>query len=116
MEKQNVEVNEIPTISGNNNADPKKDIQEESPTTTEIQVWLVSYLAELLEIDSHKIDVTVSFDRYGLDSSATVGLSGDLEEWLGCEIEPTVLYDYPTIGALAQHLAEELKVQVSTTT
>lgn len=116
MEIQNVEVNEMPSISGNNNADPKKDGQNEPPTATEIQVWLVSHLAEQLEINSNEIDVTITFERYGLDSSAAVSLSGDLEEWLGCEIDPTLLYDYPTIEALARHLAEELKAQVSTTT
>ncbi len=85
---------------------------KESPTEAKIQGWLVSYLAELLEIDSDEIDVTIPFDRYGLDSSALVGLTGDLEDWLGRELDPTLLYDYPTIDALVQHLIEESKVKV----
>ncbi|MEH2080434.1 acyl carrier protein [Nostoc sp.] len=112
MEIQNIDVNQMPTISENNNADARKEAQEQPPTATKIQVWLVSYLAEQLEINSNEIDVTIPFERYGLDSSAAVSLSGDLEEWLGCEIDPTLLYDYPTIKALARHLAEELKVNV----
>ncbi|MBP5972510.1 acyl carrier protein [Brasilonema sp. CT11] len=107
MEIQNVEVKQIPTISGNNNADPKNDAQKQPPTATEIQVWLVSHLAEQLEMNSNEIYVTIPFERYGLDSSAAVSLSGDLEDWLGCEIDPTLLYDYPTIEALARHLSEE---------
>lgn len=85
---------------------------KESATEAKIQAWLVSYLAELLEIDSDEIDVTIPFDRYGLDSSALVGLTGDLEDWLGRELDPTLLYDYPTIDALVQHLIEESKVKV----
>lgn len=112
MEIQNIEVNQMPTISDNNNADARKEAQEQPQTATKIQVWLVSYLAEQLEINSNEIDVTIPFERYGLDSSAVVSLSGDLEEWLGCEIDPTLLYDYPTIKALARHLAEESKVNV----
>jgi acyl carrier protein len=112
MEMQNVQVNEMPTISGNNNADAKKNAQKEPPTATEIQVWLVSYLAKQLEINSNEIDVTIPFERYGLDSSAAISLSGDLQDWLGYEIDPTLLYDYPTIEGLARHLAEELKVNV----
>jgi acyl carrier protein len=78
------------------------------PTAAEIQAWVVSYLADLLEVDADEIEVTIPFDRYGLDSSAAVGLTGDLEEWLGCELDPTLLYDYPTVEALVKHLASEL--------
>jgi acyl carrier protein len=75
----------------------------------QIKNWIVSYLAELLEADSDIVDITAPFDRYGLDSHAIVGLSGDLEDWLKIELEPTLLYDYPTIEALANYLADELK-------
>jgi acyl carrier protein len=72
----------------------------------EIQAWLVSYLADLLEMDSDEIDVTLPFDHYDLDSSASVGMTGDLERWLGRRLEPSLLYDYPTIEALVRYLAE----------
>ena len=49
--------------------------------------------------------MTIPFDRYGLDSSAAVGMTGDLEDWLGKEVEPILLYDYPTIETLARHLS-----------
>ena len=71
----------------------------------EIEDWIVAYVADLLEIDSEEIDPALPFDRYGLDSSAAVGLTGDLEDWLGIEIDPTLLYDYPTIDSLANYLA-----------
>ena len=76
-------------------------------STGEIQAWLVSYLAELLEIEPSEVDVTISFDRYGLDSSATLSMTADLEEWLSLELEPMLFYDYPTIETLSQHLAQE---------
>ena len=78
------------------------------PTQREIQTWIVNYVAELLEVNPDRIDVTIPFDRYGLDSSAAVGLAGDLEDWLERELDPTLLYDYPTIEALTQHLVESL--------
>ena len=71
----------------------------------EIQDWVVAYLADLLEIEPEEIDVTVPFERYGLDSSAAVALTGDLEDWLEVEIDPTLLYDYPTVEALVKYLA-----------
>jgi acyl carrier protein len=73
-------------------------------TTGDIQAWMVTYLAELLEISEEDIDASVPFDRYGLDSSAAVGMTGELEDWLGVEIDPTVIYDYPTIDALSHYL------------
>lgn len=71
----------------------------------EIQDWLVAYLSDLLKIEPDEVDVTIPFDRYGLDSTAAISLTGDLEEWLGKEIDPTLLYDYPTVEALVEHLS-----------
>ena len=79
-----------------------------TPTDIEIQDWIVNYLAEILEIDAEEVDVTLSFDRYGLDSSAAVGLTGALADWLNKDIDPTLLYDYPTVEALVQHLSADL--------
>ncbi|NJL82099.1 MAG: acyl carrier protein [Chloroflexaceae bacterium] len=79
------------------------------PTATTIQTWVAAYIAELLEVEPSEVDTSLPFDRYGLDSSAAVGLTGDLEDWLERKLDPTLLYDYPTVEALAQHLAEEMK-------
>ncbi|BBD69135.1 phosphopantetheine-binding protein [Nostoc commune NIES-4072] len=100
MTMQNLELNTTSTIA-----------LKQIPTAAEIQAWIVLYLADLLEVDSDEIEVTIPFDRYGLDSSAAVGLTGDLEDWLGCELDPTLLYDYPTVEALVKHLVSELKVE-----
>ena len=83
--------------------------QPSLPTEQEIKTWLISYLAELTEMESDEIDTNLPFERYDLDSSAAVGLTVDLEEWLGQELDPTLLYDYPTINTLAKHLAEVVK-------
>lgn len=80
--------------------------QNTQVTAAKIKEWLVSYLSELLEISADKIDAKNSFERYGLDSSAAMVLTGDLGDWLGKELDPTLVYDYPTIAALAEHLAE----------
>jgi acyl carrier protein len=89
------------------NATTKRSEQKSPFQAANIQGWLVSYLADLLEIEPDQIDVTITFDRYGLDSSAAVGLTGDLGEWLGSELDPSIMYDYPTIETLVQHLSEE---------
>lgn len=91
-----------------NNPKPESTLNQttQAPKTSrEIHDWIVSYLADLLEVDPDDIDASIPFDRYGLDSSAAVGLTGDLEDWLGQEIDPTLLYDYPTIDALVRHIS-----------
>jgi acyl carrier protein len=76
------------------------------PTALEIQAWMVAYLSGLLEIAPERIDVRAEFVQFGLDSAAIVGFTGDLEDWLGFGLSPTLPYDYPTIAQLAQHLSE----------
>jgi len=77
-------------------------------TVKEIQAWLIVYLAELLEIEPTQIDTKVSFQKYGLDSSAAIGMIGELEDWLGCELNPAIIYDHPTIEALSLYITDEL--------
>lgn len=78
---------------------------KKQPSTAEIQDWLISYLAKMLQITPAQIDVKTSFNRYGLDSYMTVGLIADLETWLNCDLNPTLMYNYPNIESLAQHLS-----------
>lgn len=83
------------------------EIETGRPFTVQaIEQWIVNYLADLLEISADEIETEVPFDTYGLDSSAAVGLTGDLEDWLGQEVDPTLLYDYPTVASLSVHLSE----------
>ncbi|MBE9201729.1 MULTISPECIES: acyl carrier protein [unclassified Nodularia (in: cyanobacteria)] len=87
--------------------DNKASEQSEQFTQLKISEWIVDYMSDLLEIEPDEVDVETTFARYGLDSSAAVILTGDLGNWLGKEIEPTVMYDYPTISKLAEYVAEE---------
>nr|WP_268890156.1 acyl carrier protein [Gloeocapsopsis dulcis] len=100
-----MQATKTPTVSESIHT-TKEDVQKIPPTAAEIQAWIVSYLADLLEINPDEIDTTIPFDRYGLDSAVVVGLTGDLEAWLDSKLDPTLIYDYPTIEGLARHLAE----------
>ncbi len=75
-----------------------------TPDAGEIQAWLVARLAEELGLSPADIDVSEPYASYGLGSRDAVGISGDLEEWLGRRLSPTLLYDHPSIEALSRHL------------
>jgi acyl carrier protein len=82
--------------------------QTYAPSVTNIQNWIASYIAKLLDVSPEQVDVQMSFERYGLDSSAVVSLIGDLEHWLKIDLSPALLFDYPTIEELARYLAAEV--------
>ncbi|MBD2676940.1 MULTISPECIES: acyl carrier protein [Nostoc] len=86
--------------------DQTKNEQLGQLTAAKVQEWLVNYLSNLLEVAPDQIDVKKPFERYGLDSSAAVFLSGDLGDWLGQELDPTLIYNYSTIATLANHIAK----------
>jgi acyl carrier protein len=70
----------------------------------EIERWLTEYLAFLLDEKPEAVDVELSFDSHGIDSAAAVSLVADLEDWLGLELDPTIVYDYPNVSELAAYL------------
>ena len=77
-----------------------------------IQEWLLENLSQLLEIDPAEMHIKYSFDSYGLDSADTFGLTADLEDWLGFELDPTIFYEYPSIESLSQYLSQESDSEV----
>ena len=74
---------------------------------TEIQEWLTSYLAALLDMPSEEIRIDEAVASYGVDSSSAVGLVCDLEKWLDRKLDPELVYSYPTIESLSRYLVAE---------
>ncbi len=77
-------------------------------TADEIQEWIVDYIAKVLERSPDGIDVTVPFDDFALDSATAIGMTGELEDWLGKPVDPTLVYDYPTVEQFSKCLAGEI--------
>jgi acyl carrier protein len=80
---------------------------EFSQTNAVLLGWLTSRLAEQLELEPQQIDPQKEFTDYGLNSIEAVSLSGDLENFLGRRLPPTLLWDYPTIETLARYLTAD---------
>ncbi len=72
----------------------------------EIKEWLIENIADRLEMKPEEIDIDEPVTHLGLSSREAIMLSGDLEEWIGFELPPELLYEYPEIGRLAEKLAE----------
>ena len=107
MKTQNPEDRDLHAFSHVDNSNEQAGSRKQPHTAETIRAWLVSRLTKELRVDPHDIDVRKHFSRYGLDSLTTVALICDLEDWLGRRLPDTLVEDYPTIEALAWHLAEE---------
>ena len=69
-----------------------------------IERWLIAHIARSSGMAPQDIEISQPFSHFALDSVATVELTADLEDWLSLRLPPTLLWDYPTIAALARHL------------
>ena len=70
-----------------------------------VRGWLVRRFAGRMGMPVSAIDPRASLSLYGMDSVDAVSLAGELEAWLGRPLSPTLVYDHPSIAALARHLA-----------
>jgi len=72
----------------------------------EIHDWLVEHIAALAGVPAAQVDIHTPIEQYGIDSIQAMQLGGELAEWLGRPLAPTVVWEYPTVDVLARHLAE----------
>ncbi|MEA5514995.1 thioester reductase domain-containing protein [Nodularia sp. UHCC 0506] len=78
-------------------------------SAADIQAWLVNNLAELIDVEIDEIDINENLETYGLDSAQAMTLVSKLENLLGFQPAPVLLWHYPNIASLSQRLAEELQ-------
>jgi acyl carrier protein len=69
--------------------------------------WLQTELANLLNQSPQAISTDTVFFELGLDSVTAVRLSGIIASALDAEIEPTLLFDYPTLRILCTYLEDK---------
>ncbi|MFQ6394484.1 acyl carrier protein [Nocardia sp. KC 131] len=77
-----------------------------TPQTT-IRDWLIGRIADYTERASHQVDPTIPLAELGLDSVSAVTLCGEIEDRWSLDLEPTLVFDYPTIVDIAAYLAAE---------
>ncbi|MBS2549394.1 acyltransferase domain-containing protein [Catenulispora sp. NL8] len=73
-------------------------------STGELAEWLRSEISRRVGCAPEEIRDDEPFSAYGLDSMRATDLAVALSELCGDHISPTVLWAYPTVGALAGHL------------
>ncbi len=72
---------------------------------TSITGWLAERVADYTGRAAHQVDPAVPLAELGLDSVSAVALCGEIEDRWSIEVDPTLVFDYPTIADIAAFLA-----------
>ncbi|MFJ8661926.1 acyl carrier protein [Streptomyces sp. NPDC093795] len=72
------------------------------PETAATRAWLAGRLAEHLGMSPADLSLDTPLSEYGLDSVYALSVAADLEDRLGVLVDPTVLWDNPTLNALCE--------------
>ncbi|MFE1291211.1 SDR family NAD(P)-dependent oxidoreductase [Streptomyces sp. NPDC058751] len=83
--------------------DSPKQYPETSPTTPEgVRAWLTSAVAEATGLAPAAVVPGRPIAEFGLGSVQLVTLAARLSEWTGRPLEPSVLFDHPTIAGISE--------------
>lgn len=80
-------------------------LEEERARIRRVEAWLVEQIAGRLPDGPREIDRSRTILSYGIDSLEGVALVGDLEELVGRELSPRLVFDNPTLTVLAERVA-----------
>ncbi|WP_318211539.1 MULTISPECIES: acyl carrier protein [unclassified Streptomyces] len=80
-------------------------------TLEELENWLVARVGEYVPDLEEEVDPHRDLGAYGLDSIAVVAFTADVEDRLAIRVEPTAVWDHPTIAQLAKFLLSEREAQ-----
>ena len=69
-----------------------------------IQDWLIVRTAVHTEQPADGIGPAVPLAELGVDSLVALALCGEIEDEWGVVVEPTLVFDHPTIADIARHL------------
>ena len=71
---------------------------------TDIRAWCIAYMERTVDDPAIAVKPDATFAEMGLDSATSAYFIVELEEWLGIELEPELVFDYPTVADLARHV------------
>ncbi|MDC8973749.1 acyl carrier protein [Mycobacterium marinum] len=66
--------------------------------------WLIGKVGLYLNMSPGSVDVDLPLPECGIDSAMSLSLCADLQREHGIEADATIVWDYPTIRAMAAHL------------
>ncbi|MCA1195600.1 SDR family NAD(P)-dependent oxidoreductase [Saccharopolyspora sp. 6V] len=74
---------------------------------------LIGRVAVLLDVPAKRITADAELTRFGFDSLTLTGFADELNAAYGLSLAPTLFFEHPTLGEVADHLLAEHAVQVA---
>jgi thioesterase domain-containing protein/acyl carrier protein len=85
---------------------PVSETIEQTRSADEIRDWIVREVAQALHCNPSDVDPAAPLHSHGVDSMSAISITAKLSTWLNRNLTATLLWDHPTIQALAAHLAD----------
>ena len=79
-----------------------------TPSAEEVAGWCTRFIADRLNIEYRDINPEMEFDDFGLDSALITEMLIELEEWLGIELPPQIIFAESTVSKLSRVIAGQL--------
>ncbi|MCP2274697.1 Acyl carrier protein [Nocardia amikacinitolerans] len=70
--------------------------------------WLTARVADHLDRSARDIDPTLPLAELGLDSVSAVNICGEIEDEWDLDLDPTIVFEYPTILDLAVYITDQV--------
>ncbi|MFF3326342.1 SDR family NAD(P)-dependent oxidoreductase [Streptomyces sp. NPDC002889] len=84
------------------NESPKPSLETSVTTLEGVRAWLASAVAEAAGLDPLAVDPERPIAEFGLGSLQLVRLAAELSEQIGRPLEPSLVFNHPTITAIAE--------------
>jgi acyl carrier protein len=84
-----------------------------SVSKAQVADWLIDWIAKETRMPAAGIETGHSLLQYSLSSVTATILVGDLEDWLGCQLPPTIVWDYPSIDEMADFVVSTATSQLA---
>jgi acyl-CoA synthetase (AMP-forming)/AMP-acid ligase II/acyl carrier protein len=69
-----------------------------------VQLWLQHLIADYQSLEFDELDISTPIAEYGLTSVTIMKILGDIAEKMNQEVEPTLIWEYPTIRELSNKI------------
>lgn len=89
------------------NESPKQSPEPSPVTPEDIRAWLTSAVAEAAGIDPTAVDPGRPIAEFGIGSRQLVTLAAELSERIGRPLEPSLVFNHPTIAAISEAVLDE---------
>ena len=73
-----------------------------------VESWLAGRVVAYGKVDADSFTADTPLAELGLDSVYALTLCGDIEDEFALEVDPTIVWDYPTIRQLAGGISERI--------